>query len=67
MVSAGGCVAESVRRSWIESRDALARVCHSSLVEIEAAVDKLGPEEAKEFAAWFARRQALLNSAEAVF
>jgi len=36
-------------------------------VEIEAAVDKLGPEEAKEFVASFARRQALLNSAEAVF
>lgn len=39
----------------------------STVVEIEAAVEKLNPKEVLEFAAWFEQRQALLNAAESVF
>ncbi len=39
----------------------------STVLEIEDAVEKLSPEQAKEFAEWYARRQALVNAAEATF
>jgi cytochrome c553 len=39
----------------------------STVVEIESAVDKLSPQEIREFAAWFEQRQAMLNAAEATF
>lgn len=38
-----------------------------TVVEIESAVEKLSPQEARAFAAWFNQRQALLNAAEATF
>ncbi len=36
----------------------------STVIEIESAVEKLSPQQAHEFAAWFEQRQALLNAAE---
>ncbi|MEN9842120.1 MAG: hypothetical protein RL376_1920 [Verrucomicrobiota bacterium] len=39
----------------------------STVIEIESAVDKLSPQESREFAAWYEQRQALLNAAEATF
>ena len=39
----------------------------STVIEIESAVEKLSPQEVREFAAWFEQRQALLNAAEAIF
>ena len=39
----------------------------STVSEIESAVEKLTPQELREFAAWFEERQALLNSSEALF
>jgi sensor histidine kinase regulating citrate/malate metabolism len=39
----------------------------STVIEIESAVEKLSPQEAREFAAWFEQRQAMLNAAEATF
>ena len=30
-------------------------------------VEKLNPQEVREFAAWFEQRQAMLNAAEATF
>ncbi len=39
----------------------------STVAEIETAVEKLTPQELREFAAWFEERQALLNSSESLF
>jgi hypothetical protein len=39
----------------------------STVAEIETAVEKLTPEELREFAAWFEERQMLLNSSGALF
>jgi hypothetical protein len=39
----------------------------STVTEIESAVEKLTPQELREFAAWFEERQALLNASEALF
>lgn len=39
----------------------------STVAEIETAVEKLTPQELREFAAWFEERQALLNSSAALF
>ncbi len=41
--------------------------CMSTVAEIETAVEKLTPQELREFAAWFEERQALLNSSESLF
>jgi hypothetical protein len=39
----------------------------STVAEIETAVEKLPPQQLREFVAWFEERQALLNSSEALF
>jgi hypothetical protein len=39
----------------------------STVTEIEAAIEKLTPEQAREVAAWLDERQQLTNSSEAVF
>jgi hypothetical protein len=39
----------------------------STVAEIETAVEKLAPEELREFAAWFEERQMLLNSSGTLF
>jgi hypothetical protein len=39
----------------------------STVTEIEAAVEKLSPQESVEFAAWYEQRQAMLNAAESTF
>jgi len=39
----------------------------SPVIEIESAVEKLSPQQAHEFAAWFEQRQAMLNAAEVTF
>ena len=39
----------------------------STVTEIETAVEKLAPQELREFVAWFEERQALLNASEALF
>ena len=39
----------------------------STVAEIETAVEKLTPQQLREFAAWFEERQALLNSSESLF
>ena len=39
----------------------------STVTEIETAVEKLTPQELREFAVWFEERQALLNSSEVLF
>lgn len=39
----------------------------STVTEIESAVEKLTPQQLREFAAWFEERQALLNSSETLF
>ena len=39
----------------------------STVAEIESAVEKLTPEQLREFAAWFEERQALLQSSAALF
>lgn len=39
----------------------------STVAEIEAAIEKLSPNELRELAAWYEQRQALLNSADALF
>jgi hypothetical protein len=36
----------------------------SALPEIEAAVEKLTPDDLRKFAAWLDARQALLNNSE---
>jgi hypothetical protein len=38
-----------------------------NVAEIEAAIEKLSPQEQRELAAWYEQRQALLNAAGAVF
>ena len=38
----------------------------STVTQIETAVEKLTPEQLREFAAWFEERQALLNSSESL-
>ena len=45
----------------------LATSGRGGVVEIETAVEELSPEQFREFAAWFEERQALLNSADALF
>ncbi len=39
----------------------------STVAEIETAVEKLTPQELREFAAWFEERQALLNRSATLF
>lgn len=39
----------------------------STVSEIEAAIEKLSPQEQRELAAWYEQRQALLNAADALF
>lgn len=39
----------------------------STVTEIESAVEKLTPQEARAFAVWYEQRQALLNAADAIF
>lgn len=39
----------------------------STVAEIEAAIEKLSPQEQRELAAWYEERQALLNGADALF
>ena len=39
----------------------------STVAEIENAVEKLTPQQLREFAVWFEERQALLNSSESLF
>jgi len=39
----------------------------STVAEIESAIEKLTPEQLREFAAWFEERQALLHSSNALF
>lgn len=39
----------------------------STVAEIEAAIEKLSPQEHRELAAWYEERQALLNGADALF
>ena len=39
----------------------------STVIEIETAVEKLPPQELREFVAWFEERQALLNASDALF
>lgn len=39
----------------------------STVAEIETAVEKLAPQDLREFAAWFEERQALLNSSDTLF
>lgn len=52
----------------VANRAEFPHVSHMSTVtEIETAVEKLTPQELREFAAWFEERQALLNSSEALF
>jgi hypothetical protein len=38
-----------------------------TVAEIESAIEKLSPQERRELAAWYEERQALLNSADALF
>ena len=37
----------------------------STVAEIEAAIEKLSPQEQRDLAAWYEERQALLNAADA--
>ena len=39
----------------------------STVIEIESAIEKLSPPEARALAAWYEERQALLNAADALF
>ena len=39
----------------------------STVTEIETAIEKLTPQEQREWAAWFEERQARLNSSAALF
>jgi hypothetical protein len=39
----------------------------STVTEIATAVEKLPPQELREFVAWFEERQALLNASDALF
>ncbi len=39
----------------------------STIAEIEAAIEKLSPQEQAELAAWYEQRQALLNTADSLF
>jgi cytochrome c553 len=39
----------------------------STIAEIEAAIEKLSPEDQRELAAWYEQRQALLNAANSLF
>lgn len=39
----------------------------STVTEIETAVEKLAPQDLREFVAWFEERQGLLNASDALF
>lgn len=39
----------------------------STVAKIESAVEKLTPEEFRQFVAWFEERQALLHASAALF
>lgn len=39
----------------------------NTVAEIQSAIEKLTPEQLRQFAAWFAERQELLNPSDALF